>query len=169
MKSCKSFAKLLIILLYLGCVEPALASETLISGGARVVDGDTLEIDNTKIRLAGIDAPESGQVCGSAGASVYCGQQATYELEAFIDRDRVDCIASGSDRYRRLLAVCSVRGENINQWLVSNGWALAYRKYSNSYVQAETEAQDNGLGIWKYEFIEPWNWRSAQRTYDRAE
>lgn len=139
-------------------------SQNQIAGTASVVDGDTIEIHGERIRLSGIDAPESGQSCQYAdGASYRCGQQAALFLSDMIGRSTVRCDIEGEDRYNRLIGVCNSRGQNLNAIMVRSGHALAYREYSLSYVADETEAQRAAIGIWQGAFVEPWRWRRGER------
>ena len=94
-------------------------------GTATVIDGDTLEIHGRRVRLVGIDAPESSQTCLDRGKAWRCGQQAALALDAKIARRPVSCSEQGTDRYGRALCTCSAGGENLNAWLVGQGWALA--------------------------------------------
>ena len=134
-----------------------------ITGTASIIDGDTIEIHGQRIRFHGIDAPESRQTCVSGGEVWRCGQQAALALSDFIRRSPVVCQEQGKDRYGRIIAVCSVRGEDIEAWMVANGWAVAYRKYSMDYVSQEQAAQAARRGIWRGEFVPPWNWRRGVR------
>jgi endonuclease YncB( thermonuclease family) len=140
------------------------AAPAEIVGQASVIDADTIEIHGTRIRLEGVDAPESGQRCLSGEAQVVrCGSIAANALDAFINSNPVSCTIDGKDRYQRLLATCSVRGENIQDWLVRSGHALAYRKYSSRYVEAEAAAKASGAGVWAGQFVMPWDWRKGLR------
>jgi endonuclease YncB( thermonuclease family) len=142
---------------------PAPADGSL-AGTATVIDADTLDIHSARIRLVGIDAPESGQKCKDAnGTFVRCGSEAANALDAFINRNPVTCVSEGKDRYQRLLGKCSVRSQSIQDWLVRNGHAVAYRTYSTEYVPAELAARDAKAGIWAGEFVMPWDWRQGQR------
>ena len=135
-----------------------------LSGQASVIDADTLEIHGSRIRLDGVDAPESGQKCLDAkGKFSRCGAIAANALDAFIAGSPVSCTAHDRDRYDRLIATCTVRGQSIQQWLVSNGHALAYRSYSTAYVPAEQKAQRAKAGVWAGRFVPPWDWRKGQR------
>jgi hypothetical protein len=71
----------------------------------------------------------------------------------------IDCSSHGTDAYRRTLATCYLAGEDLNGWLVQQGWALAYVKYSSAYRQVEEDARANQRGIWQGAFIAPWDWR----------
>ena len=132
-------------------------------GPARVVDGDTLEIAGTKIRMHGIDAPESKQTCQANGKTYRCGQKSTVALRELIGSDDVRCEGTDQDRYGRVIAVCFVGQTNLNASLVSQGWALAYRRYSNAFVGEEAEAKSNNRGLWAGSFIAPWDWRKGAR------
>ena len=134
-----------------------------VSGQASVIDGDTIEIHDTRIRFHGIDAPESGQLCMAEGAQWRCGQQAALALDAMIGGRSVTCVERDIDRYGRVVAVCSAGGEDLNAWMVAEGWALAYRRYSTDYVDEEVAAQAAGRGIWRGEFVAPWDWRRGAR------
>ncbi len=139
-------------------------AESPVSGTASVIDADTLDIHGQRIRLVGVDAPESGQKCLDASAQfVRCGSIAANALDAWINRNPVTCTIEGADRYKRLLGQCSVRGESVQEWLVSNGHALAYRTYSNQYIAAEDQARRAKAGMWAGRFIEPWDWRKGER------
>ena len=135
-----------------------------VTGTASVIDADTLEIRGERIRLVGVDAPESGQKCLDASAKFFrCGSIAANALDAWINRASVSCEIEGKDRYGRLLGQCKVRGQNMQEWLVANGYAVAYRSYSTAYVSAELQARKAGAGIWAGEFVMPWDWRQGLR------
>src|SRR3954447_23103898 len=95
------------------------AAPEIIAGRASVIDGDTLEIRGERIRLFGIDAPESGQTCLDAkGRSYRCGQKAALVLDARIGEGVVICERKDSDRYGRTVALCRVYGEDLGAWMV---------------------------------------------------
>jgi endonuclease YncB( thermonuclease family) len=143
---------------------PSSAAPVIIAGRASVIDGDTLEIRGERIRLFGIDAPESGQTCLDAkGRSYRCGQKAALVLDARIGEGVVTCERKDSDRYGRVVALCRVYGEDLGAWMVGLGWALAYRAYSTRYVAAEELARSRGLGIWAGRFVPPSEWRREHR------
>ena len=143
-------------------VTHALKSEAIV-GRASVIDGDTIEIHGRRIRLYGIDAPESGQYCLIEGYPTRCGQRAALALADKIGQHPVSCRAKDTDVYGRTVAVCEVDGEDVNAWMTVQGWALAYRKYSSDYVVQEQEAAAHKRGIWQGEFINPWDWRNEHR------
>lgn len=134
-----------------------------VAGKASVVDGDTLEIVGHRVRLEGIDAPEASQLCNIDGKRWRCGQQAALALDDWIDGRIVVCDVSGVDRYRRLLGRCVVGAADVQQWMVNQGFALAYRRYSKRYVSAEDSARAARRGMWAGQFDAPWDWRRMQR------
>lgn len=144
-------------------LAPIAAQAAEIAGTATVIDGDTIEIHGTRIRLHGIDAPESRQSCRRADRAWRCGQQAALAVSDFIGRRTVRCDPRDRDRYGRVVAVCYVAGVDLNAWMVRQGWALAYRRYSRDYVPAEAEAAHDRAGIWAGSFISPWEWRRSRR------
>jgi endonuclease YncB( thermonuclease family) len=131
-----------------------------IAGTASVIDGDTLEIHDQRIRLHGVDAPESSQTCTAKDGREYrCGQQAALALQDKIAGRPVSCAPRDRDRYGRIVAVCTAGGEDLNRWLVLNGWAMAYREYSLDYVEVEADARSSRIGIWQGRFTPPREWR----------
>jgi hypothetical protein len=109
--------------------------------------------------LHGIDAPESDQLCLLNGGPSQCGQEAAHVLFDKIGDSVVSCEPRDIDRYGRVVAVCFAHGEDLNAWMVTNGWALAYREYSLDYVQQEQSASAAKAGMWQGEFVAPWEWR----------
>ena len=136
---------------------PALADD--ITGTARIVDGDTIWIGETKIRLWGIDAPETKQVCERDGKPWRCGEAATEALRQFIGTSAVTCESHGKDRYGRMIGRCSVNGLDIGAEMVSRGLALAYTRYSRYYLPNQNETHATGVGMFAGEIMPPWEWR----------
>ena len=130
-----------------------------IVGKAKVLDGDTIEISGTRIRLFGIDAPENGQTCTIKRKPFRCDHAAASALADKIGARIVECAPKDLDIYNRVVSVCLVEGEDINAWMVARGWALAYRQESRDYLSQEERASDAKLGMWQGEFELPWNWR----------
>ena len=106
-----------------------MAFDTDLSGRARVIDGDTIEVGTVRVRLHGVDAPESKQSCLAGGERWPCGQRATRALAGQIGGRTVACSERDPDRYGRIVAICRHGGRDVNAWLVDQGWALAYRRY----------------------------------------
>jgi len=153
---------ILILALTTATTISAQADDTL-TGIPTVIDGDTIDIHGQRIRLHGIDAPESKQVCVSGGKKYRCGQKAALALSDRIGRGSVTCTAKDTDRFGRVIAVCFKVDEDLNGWLVSEGLAVAYRRYSQEYVTHEARAQSMSVGLWAGDFIMPWDWRRGKR------
>ena len=136
-----------------------------ISGYPRIVDGDTLSFGKDRIRLEGIDAPEAAQRCRRSDGTPYqCGKMATAALLMHIGTDDIVCEITGKDRYGRGIALCrTMYGLDLNAWMVRSGWAVAYREYSDRYIEDEEWAQKRKSGIWRGEFAMPWEWRREKR------
>ena len=158
--------KYIIITLTLFFFQTLQASEII--GLPKVVDGDTIHIKSYKIRLEGIDAPEMKQKCKKPYLQImfftfqkdyYCGQVSKKKLVQKIGNKPVKCILLKKDRYKRYLAKCFKGSINLNRWMVRNGYAIAYRKYSKIYVPDENFAKEEKLGLWSGTFINPEKWR----------
>ena len=134
-----------------------------LKGPARVIDGDTLDVGDVRIRLHGIDAPESKQSCRAGGKRWSCGREATRALAGRIGGRSVACQERDRDRYGRVVAVCSLSGMDLNGWMVAQGWAFAYRRYSHAYVAEESGARAAKHGVWRGEVMPPWDWRRGKR------
>ena len=137
----------------------------------RVIDADSIELGGVKIRLFGIDAPEITQECEDTNGQMYaCGKHSTGALKGLIEamsKNTIACNYNGKDTFGRFLGECSIGNININEWLVENGWALAYLKYSKKYIKNENIAKRNRAGIWVGKFVEPWSWRRGERLYSQ--
>lgn len=132
-------------------------------GVSSVIDGDTIEIHGQRIRLHGIDAPESSQTCLDGGKITRCGTTAANRLAEKIGGRTVICDERDQDRYGRVVSVCTTGGQDLNAWMVSEGLAVAYRKYSSDYVEHEKDARDARRGVWATEFDMPWDWRHNKK------
>jgi len=133
-----------------------------LAGLARVVDGDTIVVAGERVRLHGIDAPELDQPFWWRGRQLECGTIALAALEALTAGVLLRCEPIERDCYGRLVAKCfSPNGCDIGRRLVLAGWALAYRRYSLDYVDAEDEARKAERGMWRGSFVKPWVWRAS--------
>ncbi len=124
----------------------------IITGIAKVIDGDTILINKKKIRLFGIDAPEWDQKCQKIWLTIsyfsfnkdyFCGEISTNKLKKKINNQFMNCKWKNKDRYKRFIA----------------GYAVAYRKYSKKYVAHEDIAKKDKLGLWSGTFEMPWDYR----------
>lgn len=140
-------------------------AQELIVGRPSVIDGDTLDIRGTRIRLSGVDAPESDQLCeDAAGGSYRCGKTSAFALADWIGARNVSCASEGQDQYGRTLARCRLGGADVGDWMVRHGHAVDYRRYSRgAYAAAEREARDGRRGVWAGRFTLPADWRRANR------
>ena len=137
-----------------------LFSNNLFASHVTVIDGDTIRLGDVKIRFSGIDAPEINQTCVASEGKVACGKISKDILIAKVTNNKISCTDEGKDVYGRVLGECFVNGESLSSYLVREGFAFAYRKYSNKYIQDEEYAKFNNLGMWSMEFEYPWDYRS---------
>jgi endonuclease YncB( thermonuclease family) len=152
--------RLRVVMLAAMMLVGAAAQAADLSGLARVIDGSTLAIDGTKIRLERIEAPETDQVClNSKGARWNCGIEARDQLAAHIAGREIKCSLNDIDTLPHKLATCYLAGEDLNDWIVQQGWALPYYRQSFVYVHAEKEARAQKRGLWQGAFIAPRDWR----------
>lgn len=136
------------------------AAATTITGVARISDGDTISIEETRIRLNGIDAPETDQVCiDGTGETYACGIAARDALAEFLQGQSITCSGDEIDRYDRRIMTCFVGDTDINAAMVAGGWALAFLRYADIYVGEEQAARARQAGLWSGAFIAPWDWR----------
>jgi endonuclease YncB( thermonuclease family) len=139
------------------------------AGLARVLDGDTIHVGDTRVRLEGIDAPENTQTCKAAdGDSWSCGHAATRALQGLAEGRHIVCRNHGLEKYGRTLGTCFVDGRNINAEMVRLGLAWAFVRYSNSYIADEAQARIARLGIWQSATQPAWDYR-AEAWAARAE
>ncbi len=158
-----------IIIIFFFLISNVIADE--IFGIPKIVDGDTIHIKNYKIRLEGIDAPEMKQQCKKKFLKIssiigftfykdyFCGKTSKEKLNNKINGSKIKCLISSKDRYQRFIATCFKGKLNLNQWMVRNGHAIAYRRYSKKYISDEEFAKNNKLGLWQGKFIDPEKWR----------
>ncbi|MDC0046398.1 thermonuclease family protein [Candidatus Pelagibacter sp.] len=150
------------------------SSETSeVIGQAHVIDADTIKINSVKIRLHGIDAPEKKQICKkpyftlffiSISKSYSCGDVSTNALTKKINKEKISCKIIDKDFFNRSIGVCFKGNLNLNSWLVSNGYAVAYRKYSKDYISEELDAKENKKGLWQGKFEMPWDYRKSKKN-----
>ena len=160
----------LILLFFINCSFSFSADIKSIYGKAKVVDGDTININGEKIRFTGIDAPESfyrgkKQACYLNEKKVFCGELSKEKLKEKIGSNLIFCKREkNKDTYGRTLAECFVDGESLSIFMVRNGYAFDYTRYSKKkYAKDEEYAKTNKLGIWTMKFEYPWEWRKKNK------
>lgn len=155
----------LLLLIALGSTSIPAEAEQLV-GRASVIDGDTIEIAGRRIRLNGVDAPESWQVCRDGDRKPYrCGTEAAFALNDFLAKSRpTRCQVHDTDRYGRVVADCArADGASVNSWLVRQGWAIDWVRYSRGAFKADQVAAESAhAGIWRGTFELPCEARASR-------
>ncbi|NQV79167.1 MAG: thermonuclease family protein [Alphaproteobacteria bacterium] len=144
-----------------------MAEGEVIEGAARVIDADMLAVGKTRMILWGLDAPERSQECRLNKKTWTCWNVAARELQILVANGPVRCENKGiADVFKRIYAICTANGVNINEAFVRSGMALALREQSEDYVAAETDARQRNAGLWQdgAEFVEPWVWRKTRAS-----
>ncbi|MPZ38263.1 MAG: thermonuclease family protein [Rhizobiales bacterium] len=167
MRRAKSFLLWLVIIAVLAVIGHFMSRRSPgdpITGTARVMDGDSLLIGSTRVRLHGIDAPERDQECKDANGKTYsCGRTATRALANAIARRSVTCEPVAVDRYDRDVAICRVNDVDLAETMVRGGYAVDYFSRGR-YEDAEREARNARRGLWAGEFQAPSSWRRTRCT-----
>lgn len=151
----------ILILSALAFGSPATASEHRLSGAATAVDGDTLDFSGTRVRLLGIDAPEAKQSCKRGEQSWSCGTDARDTMAGLIAGQTVECHASETDVYGRLLATCYRDELDLGLAMIESGMAVTRDNSPERYVAAEALRKTHRVGIWSGTFQAPAEWRAA--------
>lgn len=140
------------------CTAPAQAQS--ISGSARAVDGDTLDITGQEVRLQGIDAPEAQQTCLRDGASWPCGAAARDQLAMLVANAEVACESVASST-GTIIARCEANGIDLAESMVAAGLATVPNAADADYAAMADRVQVRRLGIWAGSFDAPAVWRKA--------
>ena len=136
-------------------------TNNLYASHVTVIDGDTIKLGDVKIRFSGIDAPEINQTCVASEGKVACGKISRDILITKVANNKISCTDEGKDFYGRVLGECFVNGESLSRYLVREGFAFAYRKYSDKFISDEEYAKSNRLGMWSMKFQYPWDYRKS--------
>lgn len=139
------------------------------AGGLVVRDGDSFKLNETSIRLDGIDAPELKQNCNSADGSIWrCGPESRKQLGLLLKSGEVKCTSTATDRYGRSIATCSAgKIEDVAREMVRQGWAIASgRQGEGKYAAEEEEARKAKRGIWQGPFERPKKYRDEHPRTD---
>ncbi len=163
--------RLLLVPALLALLTAPAAAET-ITGKPQFGDGDTFRVSGTKIRIFGIDTPETEQECRTADNACYaCGAAATDYVAELVGDNDVSCEPTGATTYDRKVAVCSVGDTDLAHEMLKAGWAVAYRRYLDDvpgkralYEGAEDQAKAGQDGMWQGRFTMPWDWRRGSRS-----
>lgn len=133
------------------------------SGRVVVIDGDTIDVGDVRVRIHGIDAPENGQKCTTEQVQLWaCGVWVSAQVRARFQGQWATCKRVEIDKYGRVVATCKVNGEDVGQTLVSEGLAFAYRKYSMAYDLDEKGAVVNGRGLHASRLHSPEQYRKTR-------
>ena len=138
-------------------------TNNLFASHVTVVDGDTIKLGDVKIRFSGIDAPEINQTCVASEGKVACGKISRDILLTKVTNNKISCTDEGKDFYGRVLGERFVNGESLSRYLVREGFAFAYRKYSDKFILDEEYAKSNRLGMWSMKFQYPWDYRKSNK------
>lgn len=147
-----------LILAVLAAAVEMLSRAEHLEGRAEAVDGDTLDIAGTRIRLVGIDAPELRQTCERGGRPWHCGEAARTALADALAAGPVSCRAEKRDKYKRPLGFCTVDGTDLAALMIQKGLAVAY--LGNAYQSDEAAAREAGRGLWAGTFQRPADYRA---------
>ena len=143
-------------------LAPADAAAAEIAGRPLVIDGDSLELGGRRIRLYGIDAPELDQTCARPDREIPCGENARTALLDLLDGVDIVCLPVAEIVQGEAVAVCFADGADLGRDMVQSGWALVDRRRSTAYVAVEDAARAAARGLWRGEFVPPWEWRGAR-------
>jgi len=148
-----ALAAIALLAVVAGLLQPQFPA---ISGSARPSDGDSFRMDDERIRLLDIDAPELDQTCTDAGGADWpCGSAARDAMARLLQSGPVECQPQDRDQYGRILARCTLAGRDLAAAIVSQGLAVA----SGGYHDEEREARAARRGIWQGTFQSPRAWR----------
>ena len=138
-------------------------SNASFANNLKVSDGDTIILNGEKIRFSGIDTPELKQICTLDNIEIFCGNLAAIVLKEKIGNEIVSCEREPEkDFFGRTLGECFINGDSLSKFLVRNGYAFAFIKYSKKFVEDEKYAKENNLGLWAMEFEFPWDFRKKK-------
>ena len=136
-----------------------------IVGVPQVLDGDTIQIGASRVRLFGIDAFEGEQMCeGTTSVRYGCGGRATRALADLIAGETAVCVPKGIDAFGRQLAVCRVGAVDLSSAMAREGHALAYVRYARDYVFDESVAKAKRAGAGNGSLVPPWEYRLTRRS-----
>lgn len=133
-----------------------------VSGKARVLDGDSMEVAGQRIELYGIDAPELTQTCRWPNKEIPCGNLSRTALLDLVAVTPVVCSRRRRNDDGSWIAICTAEGFDVGRNMVHTGWALAIPGQSEAYAATEQTARKGKRGLWRGQFVPPWEWRRQQ-------
>jgi len=137
-----------------------------VTGIARVIDGDTIQIGEIRIELWGYDAPEQQQTCTIKGIPWKCGEAATKHLITSIGNKSVSCVPRGTNSSGQPAFKCAIGYLDVGAELVEVGLAIPYWNNGGEYyIRSFKEAQGLAQGMHAGSFIVPWEWRKRQISF----
>lgn len=135
-----------------------------INGSATVINANVFYIGGRYVRLFGVDAPDSDQICSDAvGSSYNCGEVAASWVRGWIDKNPIDCYLLKINPNGQDLATCVWGEYDIGAALVGAGWAIANTKETDIYRPYEAKAKSELSGLWQGTFYAPEDWRDIKR------
>ena len=135
-----------------------------VSGIAKAIDGDTVEVAGRRFRLTGIDTPELAQNCLLRNGNKYrCGMVARTALLDLTAGAEMVCRATGATLEGEAAARCRAGGFDVSRNMVHTGWALAYPPGASPYADTEAKARAARRGLWQGNFTPPWEWRGTNK------
>ena len=152
-----------LVLTGLGAMAIEISEQGQITGTAQAVQGNIITINQEKIQLYGLDAPELTQICYLNGQPWQCGLTAKQKLAEKIAGKSLTCLRKEEKNNNLPLAECFLGRHSLNAWLVEQGWAIADRQNSRSFISHEILAKKNNKGIYQSEFLKPSLWRKINQ------
>jgi endonuclease YncB( thermonuclease family) len=134
-----------------------------VRGVPTVIDGDTLELQDERLRLLGVDAPEIAQRCWLKTRLYDCGAVARTALLDLTAGSEVVCRTLGPGPQGTTLAHCTAGGYDLAEGMAYTGWALPNEAASARYRTVEAGAREARRGLWRDRFVAPWDWRAGER------
>lgn len=163
-------ARIVVLLIFaLGLLAASLAMAGSVTGTIRVIDGDTIDVAGTRVRLHAIDAPEASQTCSTEqGKTWACGAWVSREVRARYQGRKAVCTPLDTDRYGRMVARCMVGDDDMGAALVAEGLAFAYRRYAMDYDLIEKQAAASDRGLWAMNVQNPATFRQKAMSSGQA-
>lgn len=142
---------------------PTLSFGGVVEGHAEILSGETLKVGSVVFRLAGIDAPEKGQVCtNKSGKEFDCGRIAATALMDLTAGAHVRCLSLSDKGTLPMLAQCDAAGYDLAEGMVYTGWALPDLATGSRLAHHRDQAEKRKHGLWAGQFQMPWKWREER-------